>query len=350
MDLSSVDTQMTIRYLNALALEKSSELTVAQLTKVLALHKAYPAFAFSEEETETNATDTTPESVIENRQAWADIEKRLSSGSRPAVSLEDLRKELESTRISFSNGEQGISAGLSKAFTYPEISYDYSNFGNGTIYTFDVSGNIRNSSKSGVFTYAPGSADYKEALEKILSDVSSFATRSEVTSNPNNVRIVEKFLKFLRGEQLPAASAKVSLEDLNSVVALESIKIFDSNQGDRVRVRAGTSFPSVVYEYTWSGKQTLYTFNGDGSLAEFGPGGEFIHAKDSEKMKEKINQFTADLQSYKSLPVAVENPRSQKVIDALLGYLDTLRDRPTAAGDPEKCVIKRTPFPKLICR
>jgi len=68
----------TVRYLKALALEKSAALNVDQLRYIVQLHKDFPELAFGGQETVDTAVETSAEDLIVNRKKWQDLEKKLS--------------------------------------------------------------------------------------------------------------------------------------------------------------------------------------------------------------------------------------------------------------------------------
>jgi hypothetical protein len=77
LDVNNDSVAATIRYLKALALEKSEQLNSDLIRSILKLHKDYPQLAFGGQETLDTAVETAVDDIEANRRKWQDLEKKL---------------------------------------------------------------------------------------------------------------------------------------------------------------------------------------------------------------------------------------------------------------------------------
>jgi hypothetical protein len=270
IDLSNQDIQSIIKYLKALALEKTSELSEFQLTSILQLHKKYPALAFGGQETVDNAVETSPEDVTANRDLWAQIEKKLVAAPKPAVSLRDLRDKVENGSVQIHNGSNST-AYVSRSMNFPEVDYSSSNFGFTTLYTFKEDGDIVSSTRRGPITHSKGSEIHTDIVNKIKESLQSYAVEDLATQNPAVKQLIDMLLKYLNDENV-AADVRYSwpqvAQDFKALVSPDKpLKLEGPGVGnDQVEVSVWDNSYTIRVWSPARQKGWTYTFYPNGQL------------------------------------------------------------------------------------
>jgi len=77
LDINDVDNSATVKYIKALALEKTAVMSPDFLKLAFELHKKYPEIAFGGQETVDNAVETSADDATDAKNRWSQIETSL---------------------------------------------------------------------------------------------------------------------------------------------------------------------------------------------------------------------------------------------------------------------------------
>ncbi|HET9240595.1 MAG TPA: hypothetical protein VFO10_25245 [Oligoflexus sp.] len=324
IDLNDQDIQGTIKYLKALALEKTSELSEFQLSSILELHKKYPALAFGGQETDDNAVETSPEDVKTNRELWAQIEKKLVAAPKPAVSLRDLRDKVEAGSVQIHSGSTS-SVYVGKSMNFPEVYYNSSSFGYVTSYIFQDDGSIVASTRGGSVTHSKGSQTHTEIVTKIKESLQSYTAEDLASQNPAVKELIGMLVKYLNDEKAaPAPKSEQSFQKLAATVGSQSVNLYTGFQS-MTTLSYDASQSAVTYSYQNRISARNLVFDAKGRITESwsAGGGAQTYEPGQPKHTEIANQVLTDVGNWK-LNRTDLTPELIEVYDNLLAYLNTV--------------------------
>lgn len=323
IDLNNQDIQGTIKYLKALALEKTSELSEFQLSSILELHKKYSGLAFGGQETDDNAVETSPEDVETNRELWAQIEAKLVAAPKPAVSLRDLRDKVEAGSVQIHSGSAS-SVYVGKSMNFPEVYYNASSFGYVTSYNFQEDGSIVASTRGGSITHSKGSQTHTEIVNKIKESLQSYASEDLATQNPAVKEIISMLVKYLNDEKAEAApKTEQSFQKLAATVGSKYVNLYSGFQSTTSLSYDATQ-STVTYSYQNRISSRNIVLDAKGRITESwsNGGGAQTYEPGQPKHTEIANQVLSDVNNWK-LNRTDLTPELIEVYDSLLAYLNS---------------------------
>jgi len=324
IDVNDQDIQGTIKYLKALTLEKTNELSEFQLSSILQLHKKYPSLAFGGQETDDNAIETSPEDVKANRDVWAQIEKKLEAAPKQAVSLLDLRNKVESGAIQIHNASTST-AYVGKAMKFPEVYYTFSSFGYTTSYSFLEDGSITFSTRGGSLNHSKGSETHAQTVNEIKQKLQSHASEEAATQNPLVKQIIEMLTKYLNDEKVAAVpKTEQSFQKLATTMGSKYVNLYSGFQSMATLSYDATQ-STVTYTYHNRISSRNLVFDAKGRITESWSAdgaAQTTYEPGQAKHTEIANQVLLDVNNWK-LNRTDLTPELIQVYDDLLVYLNT---------------------------
>ncbi len=279
LDVGSKDVQAMIKYLMSLALEKTSELTNTQLSRILALHKLYPQLAFPDEETEANAVETSAAGITQARAQWALIEKRLIAlpNSSDTTTLSDINTRIGNSDVILFRREPTTDARLSYSSFRQALAYIVSDSTQEILTFFREDGSILVSSRDGQTVYKPGSAERASLVEKIKSDLTFYKQGPQATADAKVLKTIDLFYKYLNppaqvGEITPAEQAVIDTRKaLKEAIGFEPNVNVSLNFNRGLRLGLGQDDVDFKLRYwLYSAPDTVIAFSRTGITWEMG--------------------------------------------------------------------------------
>jgi hypothetical protein len=323
LDLSNQDVQAVIKYLKALALEKASELTDFQLSRILELHKKFPAVAFGGQETDDNAAETSPEDALSNRALWAALEKKMEATPKLVVALNDLRSQVENNAIQIHKGDASTGT-VGKGMNFPEVYYTYSSFGYTTSYLFLEDGSITVSTRGGSLTHAKGSTDHAETVAKIKQNLQAHAAEDLAAQDPSAKRLIDMLFKYLNEEKVAVEPQLVQdFKKLSATLSSKSMTLYSSPQSyTNLSFDANRSEITFNYQGRFAARSLIFTSKGLVTESWGRGSAPQSYEPGQDKHTEIANQVLADINNWR-LNRTDLTPELIQVYDDFIAYLES---------------------------